>query len=337
VSFAVTTENLVDVRGLTKTFRVRTGPFSRQVRLTAVDDVTFSIKRGEVLGLVGESGCGKTTCGKMVIRLLDPTKGSIHFAGHNISNLKQKEMMRFRRMMTIIYQDPFGSLDPRMRIGATIAEPMVVHRLLPKNDREDRVVELVKRVGLSPDQMGRYPHEFSGGQRQRIGIARALATSPQFLVADEPVSALDVSIQAQIINLLQDLQEEFALTILFIAHDLSVIRHICDRVAVMYLGRIVEVASRDEIFGSPKHPYTQALLSSIPIPSPGAKARRIILSGDVPSPITPPPGCRFHPRCPEAIPRCAIAQPHLTDVAEEHYVACHLRNQRTSSKSEPTL
>jgi len=313
---------LVEVKNLKKYFGVGGRPLKKKEAVRAVDDVTFYVKKGEVLGLVGESGCGKTTCGKTILRLIEPTGGSIYFDGHDITHLKGKEIMKFRRKMMIIYQDPFGSLDPRMTIGATIAEPMVVHHLVSKEGKEDKVIELMGKVGLTPDQINRYPHEFSGGQRQRIGIARALATNPEFIVADEPVSALDVSIQAQIINLLKDLQAEFGLTLLFIAHDLSVIKHISDRVAVMYLGKIIEIASRKELFDNPGHPYTEALLSAIPIPNPGGREKRAILMGDVPSPINPPPGCRFHPRCVWATEECKNTEPVLEPVRETHYVAC---------------
>lgn len=313
---------LVEVKNLKKYFWGGGGLSKKKEAVRAVDDVTFYVKKGEVLGLVGESGCGKTTCGKTILRLVEPTGGSIYFDGHDITHLKGKEIMKFRRKMMIIYQDPFGSLDPRMTIGATIAEPMVVHHLVSKEEKEDKVTELMGKVGLTPDQINRYPHEFSGGQRQRIGIARALATNPEFIVADEPVSALDVSIQAQIINLLKDLQAEFGLTLLFIAHDLSVIKHICDRVAVMYLGKIIEIASRKELFDNPKHPYTKALLSAIPIPNPGGREKRAILMGDVPSPINPPPGCRFHPRCVWATEKCKNIEPELEPAGETHYVAC---------------
>jgi len=261
------------------------------------------------MGLVGESGCGKTTCGKMLLRIIDPTSGSIFFDNEEITHLDKKRMQRFRRRMTIIYQDPFGSLDPRMRIGQAIAEPLEVHNIGTPKEREDRVVELMEKVGLSADQTNRYPHEFSGGQRQRIGIARALATNPEFIVADESVSALDVSIQAQIINLLKELQEEFGLTLLFVAHDLSVVKHICDRVAVMYLGKIMEMADKKSLFSNPKHPYTQALLSAIPIPDPRQRKEQEILMGDVPSPVNPPSGCRFHTRCPKVMDICKKEEP----------------------------
>lgn len=290
----------------------------------AVDDVSFSIERREVLGLVGESGCGKTTCGKVILKILEPTDGSIYFDGREITHLKKREMMPIRRRMMVIYQDPFGSLDPRMTIKSTIAEPMAVHNCVPKKKREEKVIEIMEKVGLTPDQRFRYPHEFSGGQRQRIGIARALAINPDFIVADESVSALDVSIQAQIINLLHDLQEEFGITLLFIAHDLSVIKHISDRIAVMYLGTIVEKASKKVIFDDPKHPYTRALLSAIPVPNPRLKKKGEILTGDVPSPVNPPSGCRFHPRCPYKMDICDKKVPELKEITPNQFVACFL-------------
>lgn len=317
-------EKLVEVKNLKKWFLIGKSPLGKKEAVRAVDNVSFYIKKKEVLGLVGESGCGKTTCGKVILRILDPTDGSIFFDGQEISHISRKEMLKFRKRMMIIYQDPFGSLDPRMTIGATIAEPMEVHKIGSKREQEERVIEIMEKVGLFPDQINRYPHEFSGGQRQRIGIARALATNPEFIVADECVSALDVSIQAQIINLLQDLQKEFGLTLLFVAHDLSVIKHICDRIAVMYLGKIVETATKKELFNNPKHPYTQALLSAIPIPDPKRRKRGGILMGDVPSPINPPSGCRFHTRCPYAKAICIEEEPTLETSENSHCVACHL-------------
>lgn len=317
-------EKLVEIRNLKKYFWTGGGPFRKKEAVRAVDDVSFYIQKREILGLVGESGCGKTTCGKVILRLIDPTEGSIHFEGNDITQLKQKEMRKFRREMMIIYQDPFGSLDPRMTIGSTIAEPMEVHNIVSKEEKENKIIELMEKVGLTQDQINRYPHEFSGGQRQRIGIARALATNPKFIVADEPVSALDVSIQAQIINLLKDLQKEFGLTLLFIAHDLSVIKHISDRVGVMYLGKTVELAPKKELFDNPKHPYTEALLSSIPVPDPKFGKKSKILMGDVPSPINPPSGCRFHPRCSKCMPKCSKVEPKLREISKNYFVACHL-------------
>ena len=317
-------ENLLEVKNLKKWFWSGGVLFGHKEAVRAVDGISFSIRKGEVLSLVGESGCGKTTCGKLLLRILDASAGSIYFDGQELTHLKRKEMVKFRRRMMIIYQDPFGSLDPRMTVGATIVEPMEVHKLASKKRRQEKLIQTIRKVGLTPDQMDRYPHEFSGGQRQRIGIARALATNPEFIVADEPVSALDVSIQAQIINLLQDLRKEFGLTLLFIAHDLSVVKHISDRVAVMYLGKIVEMASKTELFRSPKHYYTQALLSAIPVPNPRYRKKGKILMGDVPSPINVPSGCRFHTRCTHAISICWKREPQLRQIASGHLVACHL-------------
>ncbi len=317
-------ESLIEVRNLKKWFWTGGVLFGQKEAVRAVDGMSFYIKKREVLGLVGESGCGKTTCGKVILRILDASGGSIYFDGHDITHLRRKEMMKFRRRMMIIYQDPFGSLDPRMVVGAAIAEPMEVHNVASKKKKEEKVIEIMRKVGLTPDQMNRYPHEFSGGQRQRIGIARALAASPEFIVADEAVSALDVSIQAQIINLLQDLKKEFGLTLLFIAHDLSVIKHISDRVAVMYLGKIVEMASKKELFDNPKHPYTEALLSAIPVPNPRFRKKGTILMGDVPSPVNIPSGCRFHTRCGYVRSICRENEPELKDVGGKHLVACHL-------------
>jgi len=317
-------ESLIEIRNLKKWFWTGGVLFGQKEAVRAVDGMSFYIKKREVLGLVGESGCGKTTCGKVILRILDASGGSIYFDGHDITHLRRKEMMKFRRRMMIIYQDPFGSLDPRMAVGAAIAEPMEVHKVASKKKKEEKVIEIMRKVGLTPDQMNRYPHEFSGGQRQRIGIARALAASPEFIVADEAVSALDVSIQAQIINLLQDLKKEFGLTLLFIAHDLSVIKHISDRVAVMYLGKIVEMASKKELFDNPKHPYTEALLSAIPVPNPRFRKKGTILMGDVPSPVNIPSGCRFHTRCGYVRSICRENEPELKDVGGKHLVACHL-------------
>ncbi len=316
----------IEVKNLKKWFWTGKSQLGRKEAVRAVDDVSFYINKREVLGLVGESGCGKTTCGKLILRIFAPTSGRIIFNGEDITHLKRGEMSQFRKKMMIIYQDPYGSLDPRMTVKAAIAEPMEVHKTVPKRQKEERIIQIMEKVGLSPDQRNRYPHEFSGGQRQRIGIARALATNPEFIVADESVSALDVSIQAQIINLLQDLQKEFGITLLFIAHDLSVIRHISDRVAVMYLGKIVENAPKHEIFNNPRHPYTQALLSAIPIPDPRKRKDQKILLGDVPSPINPPSGCRFHPRCPQRMNICDREIPPLKELEPGQFVACYLYN-----------
>ncbi|GBD20149.1 Oligopeptide transport ATP-binding protein OppF [bacterium HR28] len=321
-------EVLLDVRNLKMYFPLTRGIIlQRRVGwVKAVDDVSFQIYRGETLGLVGESGCGKSTTGRAILQLYKPTAGQVLFNGVDLTKLPPGEMRKMRRHMQMIFQDPYASLNPRMTVGSIIAEPMQIHKLVPKEQRNQRVQELLEVVGLNPYFANRYPHEFSGGQRQRIGIARALAANPEFIVADEPVSALDVSIQAQIINLLEELQEKFHLTYLFIAHDLSVVRHISDRVAVMYLGKIVELADRNALYDDPLHPYTKALLSAVPIPDPKIekKRERIILTGDVPSPINPPAGCRFHTRCPYAMDVCAKVEPRFVDQGGGHYVACHL-------------
>ena len=311
-------EKLLEVKNLKKYF-----PSGAQV-VKAVDDVSFDVYEGETLGLVGESGCGKSTTGRMTIRLLDSTAGSILYKGKDIAQLKGNELRDQRCKMQIIFQDPFSSLDPRKTIGETIGRPLQVHNLLPKTQRFERVLELMERVGLDPNWVNKYPHELDGGRRQRVGIARALAVNPEYIVCDEPVSALDVSIQAQVLNLLQDLQEEMGLTYLFISHDLSVVKHLSNRIAVMYLGKIVELATSDELFANQAHPYTQALLSAIPIPSIDAKPKRILLQGDVPSPKNPPSGCRFHTRCPYATERCKCEEPMLRDIGGGHCVACHL-------------
>ena len=317
-------ENLLTVHNLKKWFKTGEGLFGKGDTVKAVDGINFTVAKREILSLVGESGCGKTTTGKVVLRILEPTSGEIFFNGKDVTSLNRKEIMKYRKKMMIIYQDPFGSLDPRMTVKHTIMEPMEVHKIGTRKEREEKVIELMEKVGLSPDYINRYPHEFSGGQRQRIGIARALSTNPEFIVADEPVSALDVSIQAQIINILQDLQKEFGLTLLFISHDLSVVKHISDRVAVMYLGKIVESTDKKELFNNPKHPYTQALLSAIPVPNPKAEKKEIILEGDIPSPLNPPSGCRFHTRCPFAKPICREKEPELKDIGNNHMIACHL-------------
>jgi len=321
-------EPLLRVKGLKKYFPIRGGLFSREVaRVHAVDDVSFDIHRGETLGLVGESGCGKSTTGRSILRLIEPNEGSeVWFQDKNVTKLDKRSLRALRKEMQIIFQDPYASLNPRMTVGSIIGEALVIHKLAKsKREREERVVQLLETVGLAADHLRRYPHEFSGGQRQRIGIARALAVSPKLIVADEPVSALDVSIQAQIINLLEDLQKQFGLTYLFIAHDLSVVEHISTRVAVMYLGKIVEIAPAKELYTNPKHPYTEALLSAVPIPDPTVKRKRIILEGDVPSPIKPPSGCRFHTRCPIRIPSCSVNDQVLKEIAPGHWVACQVR------------
>ena len=320
---------LVEVRNLIKYFPVMRGiMIQRQVgTVRAVDGISFSINPGETLGLVGESGCGKTTAGRTLLGLYPPTDGQIMIDGQDLRKSRGARMMVIRRKAQIIFQDPYASLNPRWTISAIIGEPLRVHNLLSnENERTDRVRELLRLVGLSPSHLNRFPHEFSGGQRQRIGVARALASDPKFIVCDEPISALDVSIQAQVVNLLEDLQDQFGITYLFIAHDLSMVRHICDRVAVMYLGVIVEMGDRDELYDHPLHPYTKALLSAVPIPDPKKdRARhRTILVGDVPSPLNPPSGCRFHPRCPVAVEKCHLEVPDWREVASGHWVACHL-------------
>jgi oligopeptide/dipeptide ABC transporter ATP-binding protein len=289
-----------------------------------VDDISFTVKKGETLGLVGESGCGKTTTGRVILRLIEPTSGEVIFDGKNVPALPKDELRELRKDMQIIFQDPYGSLNPRMTVGDIIGEPLHIHKLARGPEREKRVRELLEVVGLSAFHARRFPHEFSGGQRQRIGIARALAVRPKLIICDEPVSALDVSIQAQVINLLQDLQSEFDLTYVFIAHDLSVVKHISDRVAVMYLGKIVELTGKHELYHNPKHPYTQALLSAIPEADPTIKKERILLKGDVPSPINPPKGCRFHTRCPKVMDICKTEEPKFVDSGDGHFVACHL-------------
>ena len=315
---------LLEVQDLKKYFPVKKGILSRTIgEVRAVDGISFTLERGETLGVVGESGCGKTTVGRSILRLIEPTSGQVFSNGQDLLQLRGEELRKMRASFQIIFQDPFSSLDPRMSVGEIISEPLRNHLSGSRSEIKDRVAHLLNRVGLHPSQMGRYPHEFSGGQRQRIGIARALALNPLAIVCDEPVSALDVSIQAQVINLLVELQEEMNLSYLFIAHDLSVVEHISDRVAVMYLGRIVELASDQALYENPVHPYTQALLSAVPVPDPDIRKKRIILEGDVPSPIHPPTGCAFHPRCPAKRDRCSRERPELVNLGNDHYVACH--------------
>ena len=316
-------EYLLEVKGLKKYFPIKGGIFSRTVaNVKAVEDVSLNIKSGEVVGLVGESGSGKTTAGRTILRLIEPTEGEIIFNGTDIAKVSRSQMREYRKEMQIIFQDPFASLNPRMTVGDIIGEALDIHKLARGKAREERIVQLLERTGLSAQHMRRYPHEFSGGQRQRIGIARALAVDPQFIVADEPVSALDVSIQAQVVNLLQDLKEELGLTLLFIAHDLGVVEYISDRVVVMYLGRIMEIAPAKELYRNPVHPYTEALLSAVPIPDPTVKRDRTILQGDIPSPINPPSGCVFRTRCPIAVKECAEVVPPLEEVSPGHFKAC---------------
>ncbi len=322
---AATPSPVLSVRGLTKHFPVKRGVvFSRTVgQVRAVDDVSFDIARGETLALVGESGCGKSTTGRLVLRLIAPSAGSVQFQGQEIATASDEQMRSMRQHLQIIFQDPYASLNPRMTVADILTEPMVVHGIGNAAERNDRVRELLQLVGLLPEHARRYPHQFSGGQRQRIGIARALSVRPQLIVCDEPVSALDVSIQAQVVNLLQDLQQRFGLSFLFIAHDLAVVKHISDRVAVMYLGRLVELADKRSLYARPLHPYTQALLSAIPRPEPGLQRQRILLAGDVPSAMHPPSGCRFHTRCQHAQARCRSEEPALRDAGPGHRVACH--------------
>ena len=319
---------LVKVENLTKHFPITRGIIiQKQIgAVQAVDNVSFEIREGETLGLVGESGCGKSTTGRTILQLHRATSGSVFYDGENLTEVNDDKMRKYRRDLQIIFQDPYASLNPRMTVGSIIAEPLEVHGIGTKKERRERVKELLALVGLNPYFINRYPHEFSGGQRQRIGVARALALNPKFIVCDEPIAALDVSIQAQVVNLLEDLQEKFGLTYLFIAHDLSMVRHIADRTAVMYLGKIVELADRDDLYGKPLHPYAQALLSAVPIPDPAKERdrKRIILEGDVPSPSNPPSGCRFHPRCPIAEDICKEKEPVWREVHDDHWVSCHL-------------
>lgn len=322
---------LVRVENLKKYFPITRGIiFQRQVgAIKAVDGISFDVYRGETLGLVGESGCGKSTTGRTVLQLYRPTAGNVYFEGENLVEMKGEQLRRQRRKMQMIFQDPYASLNPRMTVGSIVGEPLEVHGIITSaKERQERVQELLKLVGLNPYFINRYPHEFSGGQRQRIGVARALALNPSFIVCDEPISALDVSIQAQVVNLLEDLQDKLGLTYLFIAHDLSMVRHISDRVAVMYLGKIVELTDRDTLYTQPQHPYTQALLSAVPIPDPVVEEtrQRIILQGDVPSPANPPVGCNFNTRCPKVMPICKEQDPEFKEIAPGHWCACHLLN-----------
>lgn len=319
------TDSLLRVEGLVKHFPIRGGALNRVVNFVqAVNGVSFTVRRGEVLGLVGESGSGKTTVGRLVLRLEEATAGEVTFDGINVLELSKRDLRRFRKRTQIIFQDPYASLNPREKVRTVIAHALALHRIGAPESRAERTVQLMEQVGLSADQLDRFPHEFSGGQRQRIGIARALAVNPDFLVADEPVSALDVSIQAQVINLLSDLKEQLDLTMLFIAHDLAVVEHICDRVAVMYLGKIMEIAPSEDLYSNPNHPYTEALLSAIPEPEPGHRRKRTVLSGDIPSAIDPPSGCVFRTRCPRAEAICEREVPELKRVGADHFSACHL-------------
>ena len=318
-------EHLLKVEDLKVHFPIKKGLFSKTVgQVYAVDGISFTLGPGETIGLVGESGCGKTTTGLAVLRLIEPTAGKVTFQGKDVSRASKSELRTLKREMQIIFQDPFSSLNPRMTVNQIINDPMQIHEMYKGPERNDRIAYLLEKVGLTPEQGRRYPHEFSGGQRQRIGVARALALNPQLIIGDEPVSALDVSIQAQIINLLIDLQQEFNLSYIIIAHDLAVVEHICDRIAVMYLGKIVEMAAYKDLYTNAKHPYTQALLTAIPVTDPKAKKERVVLKGDVPSPIDPPPGCHFHPRCRYRREECDKSEPILRDVGDDHYAACFL-------------
>jgi len=331
------TEPLVEVRSLVKHYPITGGVFLRQVAaVKAIDGVDLTIQEGETLGLVGESGCGKSTLGRLILRLEEPTSGGVMFEGNDILAFDSQQRRSMRERMQIIFQDPFASLNPRKNISHIIGEPLLVHGMKRRRERENRVQELLEVVGLRREHMRRYPHQFSGGQRQRIGVARALALNPKLIICDEAVSALDVSIQAQVINLLQDLQQEFGLTYLFISHDLSVVEHISDRVAVMYLGKVVELADKKAIYSNPLHPYTQALLAAAPVPDPHREVKHTLLKGDVPSPINPPPGCRFHTRCPYAEQICRDHEPELKDLGDGQMVACHYAGKRPSLYKEPS-
>ncbi|AIC93737.1 MULTISPECIES: ABC transporter ATP-binding protein [Shouchella] len=319
---------LLEIKNLKTYFDIKGGALSKKVgEVKAVDGVSFSVEEGEIVGIVGESGCGKSTTGKSILRLIEPTSGEVYFNGENILALTDEKVRKVRRDMQIIFQDPYASLNPRHKVGKIIGEPMLIHGIGDKQERKKRVEELLEKVGLRKEHANRYPHQFSGGQRQRIGIARALAVHPKLIICDEPVSALDVSVQSQILNLMESLKDEFKLTYVFIAHDLSVVKHISDRVGVMYLGKMVELASSDALYEEPKHPYTKALLSSVPIPDPDLKSERTILKGDVPSPSNPPTGCTFHTRCPNAMDICKTTVPAWQEVEPNHRVACHLFNQ----------
>ncbi|PJZ02200.1 ABC transporter ATP-binding protein [Bacillus vallismortis] len=321
-------EPLVEVKHLKKIFSDSSGLFKKSKAVRAVDDISFTINRGETFGLVGESGCGKSTTGRMLMKLLEPTEGSILFNGQDITNMNEKDVRNLRKDFQMVFQDPYASLNPRMRVKEIIEEPLIVHGLMTSSERERKVHQLLDTVGLSRQHGSRFPHEFSGGQRQRIGIARALAVNPKLIIADEAVSALDVSIQSQILNLMKDLQKEFGLTYLFIAHDLSVVDFISDRIGVMYLGKLVEVGDRDSIIQNPKHPYTKALLSAVPIPDPHRRKERIELKGDLPSPSNPPAGCPFHTRCPAVMDQCKTEMPMLSNMSEQHQVFCHLYDSK---------
>jgi len=317
-------QKLLEVKDLVKHFPVRGGVFSRiRNYVRAVDGVSFDLEPSETLGLVGESGCGKSTTGRALLRLIEPTSGEVSFEGTDVCALDRESMRKLRREMQIIFQDPYASLNPRMTVGSIVGEPLTIHGIAKGKEKEEKVASLLHRVGLRPEHIRRYPHEFSGGQRQRIGIARALALNPKLIIADEPVSALDVSIQAQVINLLEDLQKEFGIAFVLIAHDLAVVQHVSDRIAVMYLGKIVEMSSADRVVMEPKHPYTEALLSAVPIPDPTLRKKRMILTGDVPSPVNPPSGCRFHTRCPYKEERCVAEEPPMREISPGHFAACH--------------
>ena len=327
---------ILQVENLVTHFPLRRGAFGRRIgTVRAVDGVTFDVRRGETFGLVGESGCGKSTLGRTLLRLIEPTSGSVRFDGQELVGMAPADLRRLRRRMQLIFQDPYSSLDPRMRVRDIVGEGLAIHRLANGAERERRVASLLEKMGLGPEAMDRYPHEFSGGQRQRIGIARALAVGPELVIADEPISSLDVSIQAQIVNLLVDLQRELGLTYIFIAHDLKIVEYVSSRVAVMYLGKIVELADASELYRAPRHPYTQALLSAVPVPDPERKRMRIILAGDVPSPANPPPGCPFHPRCPQAFARCRTEVPPLYQLGAGHVASCFLVEEEARAASSP--